>query len=128
AEAHGVGDSRRPRGRPVAALRPMGRPHARPFRAQGHERRARPPLVRPVGRGPPSGARPVAGVHLLPAGAVAMTAAWNRFWFRPRSTSTLAVLRIAVGLVLVGWTLTVAPDVRTFFSHRGMLPAQPHVG
>src|SRR5205823_4807747 len=43
-------------------------------------------------------------------------------------TSTLAVLRIAVGLVLVGWTLTVAPDVGTFCSHRGMLPAQPHVG
>ena len=36
---------------------------------------------------------------------------WNRFWFAPEPTSTLAVLRIAVGLLLFAWTVTVLPDL-----------------
>jgi hypothetical protein len=59
-----------------------------------------------------------------PKGAVA---AWNRFWFEPVSTSTLGLLRIAFGLVTLIWTLTLAPDLRAFYTSSGILPSQPHV-
>lgn len=50
---------------------------------------------------------------------------WNRFWFEPTSTSTLAVVRIAFGLVTLLWALTMIPDLRVFFSSSGVLPKQP---
>lgn len=53
------------------------------------------------------------------------TAAWDRFFFTPVSTSTVALVRIAFGVVLLGWTLSVGPDVRTFFSGQGLLAAPP---
>ena len=52
-------------------------------------------------------------------------AGWNRFWFEPVSTSTLGVVRIAFGLVTLAWTLTLAPDLKAFFSSAGVLPKQP---
>src|SRR5437899_1603594 len=84
------------------------------------------PLVRPVGRGPGPGPDEAARVRVLPVGARVVSAAWNRFWFEPRSTATLAVVRIAVGLVVLLWGISVAPDVRTFFSGDGVLARQPH--
>lgn len=50
---------------------------------------------------------------------------WERFWFGPAETSTLAVVRIAYGLVVLGFTVSLAPDVMTFFSRNGVLPRQP---
>ncbi len=55
-------------------------------------------------------------------------AAWDRFWFAPRSTSTAAVVRIAGGLVLLGWTATVGRDVLAFFGPDAILPRQPDFG
>ena len=52
-------------------------------------------------------------------------AAWHRFWFEPQPTSTLGVVRIAFGIVVLGWTLSLAPDLGTFFSRTGILPKQP---
>jgi hypothetical protein len=52
-------------------------------------------------------------------------AAWQRFWFEPQPTSTLGVVRIAFGLVALGWTVSLAPDLKTFFSSSGIVPAQP---
>ncbi len=54
--------------------------------------------------------------------------AWERFWFAPQETSTLAVFRIAFGLLTTVWTATLAPDLLTFFGDRGILPASsaPH--
>ncbi|MGH9226022.1 MAG: HTTM domain-containing protein [Acidimicrobiales bacterium] len=46
---------------------------------------------------------------------------WNRFWFQPQPTSTLAVVRIAYGLVVVAWALSMAPDLATFFSTSGVV-------
>jgi vitamin K-dependent gamma-carboxylase-like protein len=51
--------------------------------------------------------------------------ALNRFWFAPTSTATLAVVRILFGLVSLGWTISLAPDLMTFFSRSGIVPAQP---
>ncbi|MGH3937050.1 MAG: HTTM domain-containing protein [Pseudonocardiaceae bacterium] len=49
---------------------------------------------------------------------------WNRFWFAPTATSTVAVLRIAYGILIVGWTLSLAPDLFAFFAVRGIVPEQ----
>ena len=51
--------------------------------------------------------------------------AWERFWFSPQPTSTLAVVRIAFGLLVLGWTLSLAGDLDAFFSHSGLVASQP---
>jgi hypothetical protein len=50
-------------------------------------------------------------------------ATWERFWFEPQETSTLAVVRIAFGLVVIAWTVTLAADARDFFGPQGVLPS-----
>jgi len=52
-------------------------------------------------------------------------AGWARFWFTPRSSSTAAVVRIAGGLVLLAATVSMGPDVLSFFGPDGILPRQP---
>jgi hypothetical protein len=54
-----------------------------------------------------------------------VSARWNQFWFEPESTATLAVVRILFGLVVLEWSLTLLPDLGTFFSPHGVLPRQP---
>lgn len=54
-----------------------------------------------------------------------LNAAWERFWFAPESTSTLAVVRIAFGLVAIGWTLALLPTLGELFGPSGVLPSQP---
>jgi hypothetical protein len=54
-----------------------------------------------------------------------MGRAWDRFWFEPTSVATVAVVRIAFGLIAFGWTASLAPDLMNFFSRRGLIPAQP---
>ncbi len=54
-----------------------------------------------------------------------MTSRWERFWFEPTSTSSLAVLRIAFGLLAFAWTLTLTPDLGAFFGHGGLVGSQP---
>jgi Vitamin K-dependent gamma-carboxylase len=51
---------------------------------------------------------------------------WNRFWFEPMSTAPLAVFRIAFGLIVFFWTLSLLPELSPFFTKSGILPAQPH--
>jgi len=48
----------------------------------------------------------------------------SRFWFRPVPTSTIAVLRIAYGLVVLAWSISVVPDLFTFFGPSGWLSSQ----
>lgn len=50
---------------------------------------------------------------------------WERFWFSPEPTSTLAVLRVAYGVLLLAWTTTLTLDATTFFSRTGILPERP---
>jgi hypothetical protein len=49
-------------------------------------------------------------------------AAWNRFWFQPQETSSLALFRIAFGLVATAWTATQGPNLFAFYSRDGVLP------
>jgi hypothetical protein len=52
-------------------------------------------------------------------------AAWDRFWFEATATSTLALVRIALGLVVIGWTLSLAGDLFAFFGRAGTQPYPP---
>ncbi len=54
-----------------------------------------------------------------------MTSAWERFWFAPRPTSSLALVRIAFGALMFFWTLALAPDLGAFFGAGGLLARPP---
>lgn len=54
-----------------------------------------------------------------------LIAAWEGFWFGPTPVSTLALVRIAFGVVMVGWTVSLVPDLFTFFSSGGLSPQVP---
>lgn len=56
------------------------------------------------------------------AGAHALARAWNDFWFKPTATTTLALVRIAYGVVLVSWCAWISFDLVAFFSASGVLP------
>jgi hypothetical protein len=52
-----------------------------------------------------------------------------RAWlFRPVDTAPMAALRIAVGLLTLGWTLSLLPDAQTFLGDDGVQRGLPHVG
>ena len=55
-------------------------------------------------------------------------ARWCHFWFEPEETSTLAIIRILFGIVVLAWTLTFLPDLRAFFSSEGIFSSQPSFG
>lgn len=51
-----------------------------------------------------------------------------RSWlFRPVDTAPMAALRIAVGLLTIGWTLSLLPDARTFLGDQGVQRGLPQV-
>jgi hypothetical protein len=50
---------------------------------------------------------------------------WQRFWFEPQQTSSLALFRIAFGLLAIAWTATLIPNLYTFFGSHGVLPKRP---
>lgn len=50
---------------------------------------------------------------------------WEAFWFTPQETSTLALVRIAFGLLVTGWTLALTPDLLAFYGPDGILPQHP---
>jgi hypothetical protein len=54
--------------------------------------------------------------------------AWLRFWFEPEETSTLALVRIAFGIVMLAWTLTLMHDAYPFFTGSGVLPDSDYAG
>ena len=53
------------------------------------------------------------------------TRAWERFWFAPTPTSTLALFRIAIGVISFAWALSLIPDLHAFFSSDGIEPIAP---
>jgi hypothetical protein len=61
-------------------------------------------------------------------GAVAKRAwsGWSRWAFDPIDTASMAALRIAVGLLTVGWTLSLLPDAQTFLGRSGVQRDLPH--
>lgn len=53
------------------------------------------------------------------------TSGWHQFWFAPRQTSSLALFRIAFGLVVTLWAATLIPNADTFFGPDGVAPTYP---
>lgn len=51
--------------------------------------------------------------------------AWQRFWFEPKATSTLALVRVAFGLVVIGWTAALVPGLSVWFGADGIVTRQP---
>jgi hypothetical protein len=41
---------------------------------------------------------------------------WQRFWFEPATPTTLALVRILYGITALFWTLSLLPDLMTYFS------------
>lgn len=48
-------------------------------------------------------------------------AVWMRFWFTPTSLATYAAMRSLLGLSVLGWALSILPDLRTFYFDDGLL-------
>src|SRR3989442_4627213 len=55
----------------------------------------------------------------------ALARTWERFWFTPEPTSTLALVRIAFGLVTFAWTVALLPVSSPLLGARGVVPSQP---
>jgi uncharacterized membrane protein YphA (DoxX/SURF4 family) len=53
---------------------------------------------------------------------------WERFWFREVETSTLALFRVAFGIVVLAWTISLAPELYSFYDNAGIVPAYPDGG
>ena len=53
-------------------------------------------------------------------------AGWQRFWFTPQPATTLGVVRIGFGVLVVAWTLSLLPDLTTLFGEDGPVPNQAH--
>lgn len=64
----------------------------------------------------------------MSAALTRVVAAWNRFWFEPQETSTVALFRIAFGLVTTLWTLSLMPNLLNFFGANGVVPDYPREG
>jgi len=47
---------------------------------------------------------------------------WQRVMFSEESTASLAVVRILTGLVILGWAVSVTPDVSDFFGAEAIAP------
>ena len=65
----------------------------------------------------------VAAVKTAPARA---WRGWSQWAFGPIDTAPMAALRIAVGLLTIGWTLSLLPDARTFLGSSGLQHGLPH--
>jgi hypothetical protein len=50
---------------------------------------------------------------------------WERFWFREIESSTYALLRVAFAVVVLAWTISLAPALYSFFGDGGILPSHP---
>ena len=48
--------------------------------------------------------------------------AWQRFWFDPVPMTTLGIVRIAYGLLVIGWTFSLLPELDVLFGDDGLQP------
>src|SRR6056297_2302964 len=61
-----------------------------------------------------------------------IAAAWDRFWFTPKTCETLAVIRIATGLMMTYMHLVLATDLMAFVGPNAWIDAETarnlHIG
>jgi hypothetical protein len=53
-------------------------------------------------------------------------AVWERFWFTPVESSTFALFRIAFAVMILAWTLSLAPTLFAFYSPTGIVPGSSY--
>lgn len=53
-----------------------------------------------------------------------MIQAWRRFWFEQQPAHTLGLIRMAFGVLAIGWTISLLPDLYQLFGPRGIVPQQ----
>jgi vitamin K-dependent gamma-carboxylase-like protein len=51
--------------------------------------------------------------------------AWRLFWFPVQPAYTLGLVRIAFGVLAIGWTISLLPDLYPLFGPHGLMPQQP---
>ncbi|BBY18005.1 HTTM domain-containing protein [Mycolicibacterium litorale] len=51
--------------------------------------------------------------------------AWQRFWFRTEPAYTVGLVRIAFGLLMTAWTLSLYPSLDDLFGPAGVVPRSP---
>ena len=66
----------------------------------------------------------IAPIPVLSVGNATVGGAWNRFWFTPSSAATVAMIRIAAGLLALYAVATYSPDLELWFGEGGMLPLE----
>jgi hypothetical protein len=54
-----------------------------------------------------------------------MIAGWQSFWFTPEPAYTLGIVRMAFGVLMIGWTLLLASDLNVAFGTTGVVPQPP---
>jgi vitamin K-dependent gamma-carboxylase-like protein len=50
---------------------------------------------------------------------------WRMFWFQSQPAYTLGLIRMAFGVVAIGWAVSLLPDLYQLFSASGIEPQQP---
>jgi hypothetical protein len=50
---------------------------------------------------------------------------WRKFWFQLQPAYTLGLVRMAFGVLAVGWTISLLPDLSSLFGPNGIVPRQP---
>ncbi len=53
-----------------------------------------------------------------------LVSAWNNFWYRPMSTLTLAIFRVAFGALLIQYGLLLIPDLFVWFGKNGIISSE----
>ncbi|WP_102143944.1 HTTM domain-containing protein [Mycobacterium hubeiense] len=53
---------------------------------------------------------------------------WCAFWFTPQLAYTFGLVRMTFGVVAVGWTLALLPDLFQVFGEQGVAPQYPLLG
>jgi vitamin K-dependent gamma-carboxylase-like protein len=51
--------------------------------------------------------------------------AWRKFWFELQPAYSLGLVRIAFGVLAIGWTMSLLPDLSALFGPHGIEPRQP---
>jgi Vitamin K-dependent gamma-carboxylase len=69
--------------------------------------------------------RRTCGLSAVERRSARLKSGWERFWFAPQQTSSLALFRIAFGLVATLWTATLIPGAYAFFAADGVAPVYP---
>jgi Vitamin K-dependent gamma-carboxylase len=56
---------------------------------------------------------------------IAPVEAWRGFWFQLQPAYTLGLVRMAFGVLAIGWTTSLLPDLFPLFGEHGIVPRQP---